>query len=160
MLTRGELEAVGEAERGARAALERLELEADRVDAARLPGWRWLFPSDERRAATSSRAVLEAALAARDRLLELPDYDHEEVARLVEVLRSLGHPGWATAALADNTVGDVTARKARELVAALPGLLPSPAWLKLLLVVVGLVALVVLLAPVLGVLRALAPRRA
>lgn len=133
--------AIADAER------EVLRLDAIARESSAFPGW--FFPTDEQRVASAGRAVLVAIREVRDAAIATGD--HEEALRVVENARRLARVGSTAKAIEGNTVGD----KVSEIVESLPNVVPSASWLKLAIVVVGLVALASVLGYVSTPLKAL-----
>jgi hypothetical protein len=156
VLTPAEVQAIDSALADARAEVARLVAVADELDRSRLPGWRWLFPSDERRTATTAASIVTSVERVGTMLAQAPAFDHEEAMRAVQLAREVATPGWTARALEGSTLGKVVA----DALPSAPSLPQVASWLKVLVVVVGLVAAAVLVAQLMVPLRFLFPRKA
>jgi hypothetical protein len=138
--TIGEIHAMEVALAAAKAEADRLDRVASQTDGL----LSFMFPSDERRAANTALAVYEACVRVRNGIVDAPEPDHEEVARVVEMAHRVADPGWVGETIKVSTIGDaIDHGKIRDLLPKLP---EFPSWLstgvKLIPWVVGGVAIV------------------
>jgi hypothetical protein len=77
--------------------VRRLADVAERADSSRVPGWSWVVPSDEARAASAAAATLAALRELRD--VAIVTGDEEQGVKVASSARELAQPGHVAAAI-------------------------------------------------------------
>ncbi len=105
----------------------------------------WLFPDDAQRAAKTARSLYDGAVAARDAAIEDPEPAHEEALRVIQMANDLASPGWvenqqAAATIGTSTVKDWVQKASDWIDQKIPSVSGVTTWVKITIIVVGLVA--------------------